>query len=226
MGRAAQCAGVAAGADVLLQYGAAYYALVFSLPQVLRQLTGLEVGRVGFLIAAMGVAGAVAMLVVAIFSDRSKKRVRYTLPGIALMGGMVLAAGLQECLEQKHGRAGERRWHLLGVLVVYYGIQGPLQAMMSEVEHGAARAVAIAGGGQHVLAIFGGFFGALLDGMDARARGRLWAGDCGAGVGPTCSRCVFLPWSFSWSGRRRIRMQSPVMMQEQSWIGWRGRCAD
>src|SRR5580700_11194208 len=127
---------------------AAYYALVFSLPQVLRELTGWDAGKVGYLIAGMGVAGAAAMLIVANFSDRSKKRVRYTLPAIALMGAIVLAAGL-------HLVGWGAVLALLGVLVMYYGIQGPLQALMSEVVEGPARAVAIAT--INMFAIFGGF---------------------------------------------------------------------
>jgi len=129
---------------------AAYYGLVFSLPQVLRQLTGWDAGRVGFLIALMGVAGAVAMITVAIFSDRTKKRLLFTLPGIALMAAMVLVAGL-------HLSGWGAALALLGVLVVFYAIQGPLQALMSEVMEGKAKAVAIAT--VNMFAIFGGFVG-------------------------------------------------------------------
>jgi len=172
---------------------AAYYALVFSLPQVLRQLTGLEAGEVGYLIAGMGVAGAAAMLAVAIFSDRSKKRMRYTLPGFALMGVMVLAAGL-------HLAGWPAALALLGVLVMYYAIQGPLQALMSEVEEGPARAVAIAT--VNMFAIAGGFVGPYWMGW-MRERASSYGPGIAALGGAYVLAFAFL-WGFNVAGRRRI----------------------
>jgi len=178
---------------------AAYYALVFSLPQVLRQVTGWDAGRVGYLIAAMGVAGAAAMLIVAVFSDRSKKRVRYALPAFVLMGGMVLAGGL--------GVSSSKAWAgwgaavaLLGVLVVYYGVQGPMQALMSEVEEGPARAVAIAA--INMFAIFGGFVGPYWMGWMRELTGGYGPGIAALG-GVYLLAFVFL-WRFSVVSRRRI----------------------
>ena len=172
---------------------AAYYALVFSLPQVLQQLTGWEAGKVGYLIAVMGVAGAAAMLAVAVFSDRSKKRVRYTLPAIAVMGGMVLMAGL-------HLAGWGAALALLGVLVMYYAIQGPLQALMSEVAEGPARAVAIAT--VNMFAIFGGFAGPYWMGwMRERAGGY---GPGIAALGGAYLLAVAFLWGFSVVERRHV----------------------
>jgi ACS family tartrate transporter-like MFS transporter len=178
---------------------AAYYALVFSLPQVLRQVTGWDAGRVGYLIAAMGVAGAAAMLIVAIFSDRSKKRVRHTLPAFALMGGMVLAAGFAVSSSKAWACWGVAL-ALLGVLVVFYAIQGPLQALMSEVEKGPARAVAIAS--INMFAIFGGFVGPYWMGwMRERAGGY---GPGIAALGAVYLLAFAALWGFSAVSRRRI----------------------
>jgi len=172
---------------------AAYYGLVFSLPQVLRQVTGWDAGRVGYLIAAMGVVGAAAMLIVAIFSDRSKKRVLWTLPGYALMAALVLFAGMR-----LHGWGAALG--LLGVLVVYYAIQGPLQALMSEVMEGPARAVAIAT--INMFAIFGGFVGPYWMGWMRERAGGYGPGIAALG-GVYVLALVFL-WSYSVASRRRM----------------------
>jgi ACS family tartrate transporter-like MFS transporter len=172
---------------------AAYYGLVFSLPQVLRQLTGWEAGRVGFLIALMGVVGAVAMITVAIFSDRTKKRLMFTLPGVALMAVMILAAGL-------HLSGWEAVLALLGVLVVYYAIQGPLQALMSEVMEGKAKAVAIAT--VNMFAIFGGFVGPYWMGWMRERAGGYGPGIAALG-GVYLLAFVFL-WGFGRADRRRM----------------------
>jgi len=175
---------------------AAYYALVFSLPQVLRQLTGWEAGSVGYLIAAMGVAGAAAMLAVAVFSDRSKERARYALPAIALMAVMVLGAGL-------HLKGWVAALALLGVLVVYYAVQGPMQAMMSEVVEGPARAVAIAT--VNMFAIFGGFVGPYWMGWMRERAGRYGPGIAALG-GAYVLAFVFL-WRLRVVERRKIRLE-------------------
>jgi ACS family tartrate transporter-like MFS transporter len=172
---------------------AAYYGLTFSLPQVLRQLTGWEAGRVGYLIAAMGVVGAAGMLTVAIFSDRSRARLLFTLPAIVIMGVMVLLAGL-------HMKGWGVVLGLLGVLVVFYSMQGPLQALMSEVVEGRARAVAIAT--VNMIAIFGGFVGPYWMGWMRERAGGYGPGIAALGGGYLLAFCFL--WGFSMAGSRRM----------------------
>ncbi len=172
---------------------AAYYGLTFSLPQVLRQLTGWEAGRVGYLIAAMGVVGAAGMLTVAIFSDRSRARLLFTLPAIVIMGVMVLLAGL-------HMKGWGVVLGLLGVLVVFYSMQGPLQALMSEVVEGRARAVAIAT--VNMFAIFGGFVGPYWMGWMRERAGGYGPGIAALGGVYLLAFCFL--WGFSMAGSRRM----------------------
>ncbi len=172
---------------------AAYYGLTFSLPQVLRQLTGWEAGRVGYLIAAMGVVGAAGMLTVAIFSDRSRARLLFTLPAIVIMGVMVLLAGL-------HMKGWGVVLGLLGVLVVFYSMQGPLQALMSEVVEGRARAVAIAT--VNMFGIFGGFVGPYWMGWMRERAGGYGPGIAALGGVYLLAFCFL--WGFSMAGSRRM----------------------
>jgi len=172
---------------------AGYYGLTFSLPQILRQVTGWDAGKVGYLIAGMGVAGAAAMLTVAVFSDRSKKRVQFTLPAFVVMGSIVVTTGV-------HLSGWGAALAMIGVLVVNYGVQGPMQAMMSEVMEGPARAVSIAA--INMCAIFGGFVGPYWMGW-MRER----TGGYGPGIVALSGVYVLVVvglWGFSVVGRRRI----------------------
>ncbi len=114
-----------------------YYSVIFSLPVVLRALTGWNAAEVGYLVAGFGIVGAAAMLLVARSSDRHKERRWHILVPTVLMVAGLLAAGLH--------LAG---WFAVGALLVaitsYYAMQGPLMGMPSLLLRGEAAAVAIA----------------------------------------------------------------------------------
>ncbi len=114
-----------------------YYAVAFSLPLVLRGLTGWSAGRVGGLVALFGVAGAAAMLLVARSSDRQRERRWHILGPTLLMVVALVATGLHF--------AG---WFAVAALLVaitsYYAMQGPLMGMPNVLLKGDAAAVAIA----------------------------------------------------------------------------------
>lgn len=114
-----------------------WYAVLFSLPIVLGQLTGWEAGQVGYLVAGTGVVGAVAMLTVARRSDRSGARRVYAVTGYSLMAVCALAAGLH--LSGWGGVAA-----LLLFLLSSYQMQGPLLGMLTAVLPGNDSAYAVA----------------------------------------------------------------------------------
>ena len=114
-----------------------YYAVAFSLPVVLRGLTGWSAGAVGGLVAFFGVVGAAAMLGLARSSDRRRERRWHIAIPTVLMAVALAAAGLH--------LAG---WFAVAALLVamasYYAMQGPLMGLPNLFLHGEAAAVAIA----------------------------------------------------------------------------------
>jgi ACS family tartrate transporter-like MFS transporter len=70
------------------------YAYSFSAPAILQKLTGLSTTRVGFLIAAMGLLGALAMVLNANHSDRSGERYWHVIVPFLVIAGCFAAAGL------------------------------------------------------------------------------------------------------------------------------------
>ena len=153
-----------------------YYAVVFSLPVLLRGLTGWSAGRVGGLVSVFGVAGAAAMLLVARSSDRRRERRWHILVPTLLMCVGLIAAG-----------AHLSRWLAVGALLVavtsYYAMQGPFMGLPTLLLRGEAAAVAIAmltmGG------IAGGFVGPYWMGW-MRER----TGGYAAGVGWLAAPCA------------------------------------
>ena len=114
-----------------------YYAVMFSLPAMLRGLLGCSQGVAGGLVAIFGVAGALGMLGVARGSDRRRERRWHIAVPTLLMAVSLLAAG----------------WHFTGwfaaaallvAMTSYYAMQGPLMGLPSLMLRGDAAAVAIA----------------------------------------------------------------------------------
>ena len=118
-----------------------YYAVTFSLPLVLRGITGWSAGRVGWLVAAFGVAGAAGMLAVAWSSDRQRERRWHIVIPMLTMGAALLAAGL---LLAAGGRGMLTVSALLVAMTSYYAMQGPLLGLPTLFLRGEAAAVAIA----------------------------------------------------------------------------------
>jgi ACS family tartrate transporter-like MFS transporter len=113
------------------------YGWAFSAPVILQGLTGLSVGRVGWLIAGMGVLGAVAMLGTARHSDRSGERTMHIVVPCVLMGAGYCVGGLT-------------RQPLLGVAafaiasMAYNAAQGPVLMLPSTFLTGRTAAVGYA----------------------------------------------------------------------------------
>jgi MFS transporter, ACS family, tartrate transporter len=152
------------------------YALVFSLPLVLGQLTGWDTARVGYLVAGSGVAGGALMVGVAWLSDRSGKPRQYVVGGFLLMAVGALAAGLN--LQGWSGAAA-----LLLVPLSYYAMQGPMLGVLTTMLPGKASALAIATA--NMCGIVGGFVGPYWMGW---MRDR--TGGYAVGIGSLCVPCA------------------------------------
>jgi ACS family tartrate transporter-like MFS transporter len=128
----------------------AFYALAFSLPLLLTQLTGWDTGRAGYLVAASGVVGAVGMLANAWHSDKACERRWHIAALFFLMAAMPLMAGL-------HLSGWVPAVGLLIMMVSWYTLLGPLTSVLVTVIPGEAAAIAIAF--INMFGICGGFVG-------------------------------------------------------------------
>jgi ACS family tartrate transporter-like MFS transporter len=151
------------------------YALSFSLPLILKGLTGGNAGQVGYVVAGVGLAGAIAMLLNAAHSDRTGERTWHIVGPALVMGASLLAAGLHL-----------QGWGAVVALTVgtaaFFAMQGPLLGLPTMIFSGEAAAVSIAmltmGG------VFGGFVGPYWTGWVREA-----TGDYGLAIGALCIPC-------------------------------------
>jgi ACS family tartrate transporter-like MFS transporter len=126
------------------------YGWAFSAPVILQGLTGFTVGRVGSLIAGMGVLGALAMLLNARHSDKARERPLHIAVPCVLMAAGFLVGGLTA-------------QPVLAVMaftltvVAYNAAQGPSLAMPAAFLSGRTSAIgyAVING----IAMVGGFVG-------------------------------------------------------------------
>jgi ACS family tartrate transporter-like MFS transporter len=152
------------------------YAVTFSLPVLLTQLTGWDTGRAGYLVAAAGVLGAVGMLAIAWHSDRTCERRWHIAALFFLMALMPLAAGL-------HLSGWVAAVALLLMMVSWYAMLGPLTGVLVTIIPGEAAAIAIAV--VNMCGICGGFVGPYWMGwMREATGGYAW------GIGLLCIPCA------------------------------------
>ncbi len=71
-----------------------FYAFTFSAPVIIQQVTGLSNTRVGFVIAIMGVLGALGMVLNGLHSDRANERYLHIAVPLLLMATACAASGL------------------------------------------------------------------------------------------------------------------------------------
>jgi len=128
----------------------ASYAYTFSAPAILQKLTGFSTTRVGYLIAVMGLLGAVAMIVNARHSDRSGERYWHIILPFSLIACGYAVGGLTKL-----------PW--LGVpgfalaVISYSALQGPLLSLPSTFLKGKSMAAGIAA--MNTIGMIGGFLG-------------------------------------------------------------------
>lgn len=126
------------------------YAYSFFAPVIVQRLTGLSITATGFVIAAMFVLGAAAMLGNGILADRARDPFWRVLPGCFMMSGGFLALALSPL--PSVALAG-----LLVIIVGHMSLQGPLYAIATGFLEGRAAAAGIAA--MNTIGILGGFVG-------------------------------------------------------------------
>ena len=128
----------------------ASYAYQFSAPAILQRVTGLSTTNVGFLIACMGLLGALAMILNAMHSDRTGERHWHVIVPFLLIAAGYAVGGLSA-----------RPWLVVPALAVavitYSSLQGPLLAIPPTFLKGKTMAAGIAA--MNTLGMLGGFIG-------------------------------------------------------------------
>lgn len=126
------------------------YAYGFSAPAIYQEATGWTVAEVGIFIAALGVAGAAAMLLNGAHSDRSGERRLHCIVPCGLMAAAFFVAGFTH-----------RPWLVVPALGLSYvatmALQGPALAMPTEFLAGRAAAAGIAA--MNTITMCSGFVG-------------------------------------------------------------------
>jgi ACS family tartrate transporter-like MFS transporter len=126
------------------------YAYGFSAPAILKGATGWSVTQVGFLIACFGLAGAAAMLLNGVHSDRTGERRMH-----CIVPCMVMAAGF---LAASYSASA---WVVVGALgtsfIAFQSMQGPALALPTQFLAGRAAAAGIAA--MNTITMFSGFVG-------------------------------------------------------------------
>jgi ACS family tartrate transporter-like MFS transporter len=132
------------------------YAYGFSAPAILQGATGWSVTRVGFLVAAFGIAAALGMILNASHSDRTRERKWHCVVPCVVLGAAYSYAGLATV-----------SWVVvlsLGIgFIAFNSMQGPALAVPQQFLAGRAAAAGLAA--MNTITIFGGFIGPVWMGM-------------------------------------------------------------
>jgi ACS family tartrate transporter-like MFS transporter len=126
------------------------YAYLLSAPAILKSMTGFSNREVGYLVSAMSLLGAPAMILGAIHSDRKKERYFHVVIPFLLMAACFLIVGLT-----RHAWLGVPALTL--AMLSYYSLQGPILALASSFLHGRYNAAGIAA--MNTIGMLGGFIG-------------------------------------------------------------------
>jgi MFS transporter, ACS family, tartrate transporter len=126
------------------------YAYNFSAPAIFQAATGWSVGRIGLLVAAIGITGAVSMLLGGAHSDSKRERALHCIVPCCTMGAAFAAASYAPTW-----------WLLVAALWVSFAascaLQAPALAIPTEFLAGRAAAAGIAA--MNSIALFSGFVG-------------------------------------------------------------------
>ncbi len=145
----------------------ASYGYAFSAPALVQQVTGLSTTRVGFVIAGLGVVGALAMLGNGWDSDRTGERFWHIVTPLLLMAAGYVAIGLSVS-----------PLIVLPALVLVVGgntaVQPPVWAIPPQFLEGKSAAAGIAT--INMIGIVGGFVGPFWMGVSRDATGSLQRG--------------------------------------------------
>ncbi|SFS17483.1 MFS transporter, ACS family, tartrate transporter [Granulicella pectinivorans] len=126
------------------------YAYSFSAPAIVQKVTGLPITNVGYLIAAMSLVGAVAMLISAAIADRRRRPFSHVIPACIVIAAAFVVFGLAT-------NPVVSLTSLLVIVVSNYSYQGPLWSIGSSFLAGRRGAAAVAA--MNSIGILGGFLG-------------------------------------------------------------------
>jgi ACS family tartrate transporter-like MFS transporter len=143
------------------------YGFGFSAPAILQNATGWSVGQVGFLVAAIGLAGAAAMLLNAAHSDSTGERALHCIVPCCVMGGGYLVASYS-------GQAWLVVVSLAASSIAFNALQGPALSVPTQFLAGRAAAAGIAA--MNTITMFSGFVGPYWMGVMKDATGSYQAG--------------------------------------------------
>jgi ACS family tartrate transporter-like MFS transporter len=169
----------------------AHYAQNFFLPELLRGLTGVSAGKVGYLIALAGAAGAVMMIVNGIHSDRTHERRWHVIVPVVLIAVLTLLASL-------HLRGWSAAVVLLIVFSVFFAAQAPWLAIVTELFCGERAALAIAM--VNMFSITGGFLGPYWMGWMREVTGAY-----AVGLGWLCVPWLMMAAGIAWVTRPQVQ---------------------
>ena len=143
------------------------YSYSFSAPAMLQAATGWSVGKVGALVAAFGVAGALSMLLGGTHSDRTGDRALHCIVPCCVMAASYFVAS--------YGRPG---WLVVVALAVSFAafnaLQAPALAVPTQFMAGRAAAAGIAA--MNTITMFSGFVGPYWMGVMKDRTGFYWFG--------------------------------------------------
>lgn len=126
------------------------YAYNFYAPSIYQKITGWSITNVGFLVACMGLAGAAAMLLNGVHSDRNGERPLHCIvPCLIIGAGYVIAS------------YSRLPWVVIASLgtcfIAYNALQGPALSIPTQFLAGRAAAAGIAA--MNTITMFSGFVG-------------------------------------------------------------------
>ena len=145
-----------------------FYAFTFTAPLIIRQVTGLSDTNVGFVIAALGLLGALSMVLNGIHSDRTNERYWHIAVPCLLMAAAFVVFGV----------TAEPIAILAAYAVLFIGFNatgGPIWTIPSSVLTGKSAAAGIATA--NTIAIIGGFIGPSWMGLAQK-----WTGNYESGL--------------------------------------------
>jgi MFS transporter, ACS family, tartrate transporter len=145
------------GLFMLLMLGSSY-AYTYVAPDIIQRATHLNTSSVGFIIAALSLLGAAAMLLNAIYSDRIQRRTpesnypRYMhiIPWVFLISAGFFACGLSTNPISVVASIG-------AIIIAYNAMQGPLWSVPGSFFQGRSAAAGIAT--INMIGMIGGFLG-------------------------------------------------------------------
>jgi ACS family tartrate transporter-like MFS transporter len=143
------------------------YAYGFSAPAILQSITGWSVGHVGYLVACIGILGAVGMLAGGAHSDRTGDRALHCIVPCCVMAASYFVASY-----------GRPAWLVVGALatsfIAFNALQAPALAVPTQFLAGRAAAAGIAA--MNTITMFSGFVGPYWMGVMKDATGSYWLG--------------------------------------------------